>query len=1746
MQAIKEFEFTEGWDKEVEAGGIRGKIGGFFGLKKKKKIPLDWRPEPKRNPGFEGAQSNRQPEAVGITPAYPSPAVAAGGASTDHNISGSSATDNVDNAHAHFAGGFGSAGAASALPAVIQEGARKGQPVSSRFAIMSPGLQAAELVGVDDSEQDWLYEAFEKNGAGIVEERFRQYAQPRVGLPRGSTIKEVERGTQDGDRTKVRDEMGNIVTVEEFNCADGWFLVHKYTTQKLKRYKGHAYLICVIYKKVMTRHILKVPFPAAGMTPLEQQSILSGKRTGQVGLSATITFLREVQLESGWKVPLTYHVSVPSLQDRIEERILQHTREVDAATKIIAAWRGYQTRKYGGKALSTGIMFALLGPSDVGEELVMEIDGELDYDAKAAEIERAEQERDEEQQRIDDLEEQNSAATFIQTQFRGFQAKRAVQGKRDDIAAEEAKIAAKRALEEKIDEQIAQHNREVDATLKLQAAFRGWQIRKRMSGMGQSTTAAALALAGGADKAMATKLKEQYIGGERFELDLGGFLGGASPSELAAEDAKKEDLAEQESAATFIQAQFRGLKARRQADEARKQLFVAADTDGDGMLSLQEAMDQGMDEATFNEIDADSNGQLTQEEFANWQEERQLELEIVEREARAAAVKKAKREAERAKRAARRQTSSSDGSVPPEATADAPAAAAAAAAATAAAEQPTPLEDSIAEREARAAAEKKATREAERAKRAARRQTSSSDGSASPEANAAAGVPAAFADAVVAAAPTMSLAERLEKEVNDHNIQVDAVVKLQAAWRGLQTRRQLKDGTLKPSEKAPADDASRLLLEDGEVFEMVVHTDSSTAPRPQPRAKRNSLMENSWPSAPEPEPLPKLRSVKRLPPPPAPTAAKPIPALRKLVPKLTLAEKLELQVAEHNEQVEAVVKLQTAWRGTVARRAMKAGTLGSSAASAGPTAAQEALAVGGGDEFELSAAPLQMPIPRPRKIPLAERVEMEIDEHNEQVAAVVALQTAWRGARTRRAFLNGTLQPEAAGPSAATKVLADQDGGEEFELSAAPMELPAKKSRLDRAGPLADRLEQQVAEHNEQVEAVVKLQTAWRGTVARRAMKAGTLGSSAASAGPTAAQEALAVGGGDEFELDLTSLVPRTSNALAAKVEAQVDAHNEEVEAVVAIQTAWRGAKVRRALKNGSLQATSSSGLSGAQKVLLVVGEGEEFELNLPTKPAVPPRPFGLASTLRPTPSRREQPGTQPLETKTANTPPALNRRSSLSRAIPLADRIELQIEQHNQEVGAAVTLQAAWKGTLARRAVKDGTLSPVQAPVLAKKSSYVGEVFEIDPALGNIQVASPTASTTARPQKTNTEEEQRQLASFSSGTSSPSRSRTSSRSSSRRSSLRGPLWDEVYKVAPAEVKAAVQNLLDGDGGTADSDAAPSDEPLDAPDSQRQPSTQTKNTHPHTTLRTPPPPMTTASRTAATSSTDATTPAAAPTLLVIADNASMVPQPQPRQPVQPAATTTTTTMATTTMTTTTSACAAPQPTSTWSPSKSFNANAVPAAAKAPKPKPRAILPLAPPKTLSKPSPVMAKVGELYEAAQDFNAAKARQVTVVNKSIVRLVKVVGSTWWQVEVLVTRDLTQISAKGFAPARIFVASTLVAPASEQVAAARSVAARPVAARPVAARPVAARPAAALPAAAPRLHAAVSRLPAAVDGYAVRYRATSAVEARAAKQLSFTAGTEFVLVKERGKWLVVDMLGPDGTTIGSGWAPARVMEIV
>lgn len=108
-----------------------------------------------------------------------------------------------------------------------------------------------------------------------------------------------------------------------------------------------------------------------------------------------------------------------------------------------------------------------------------------------------------------------------------------------------------------------------------------------------------------------------------------------------ASELKLQHMQESEATAVAMAEEMKVIEARQQIErresqkeqnaivaEAQKRMteelkfdfnfFAAADADGDGMLSLEEAMAQGMTEEMFRQIDADGNGQLTQEEFAAW------------------------------------------------------------------------------------------------------------------------------------------------------------------------------------------------------------------------------------------------------------------------------------------------------------------------------------------------------------------------------------------------------------------------------------------------------------------------------------------------------------------------------------------------------------------------------------------------------------------------------------------------------------------------------------------------------------------------------------------------------------------------------------------------------------------------------------------------------------------------------------------------------------------------------------------------------------------------------------------------------------------------------------------------------------------------------------------------------------------------------------------------------------------------
>jgi len=73
--------------------------------------------------------------------------------------------------------------------------------------------------------------------------------------------------------------------------------------------------------------------------------------------------------------------------------------------------------------------------------------------------------------------------------------------------------------------------------------------------------------------------------------------------------------AEEDAASAALKRQ----SSRQKIKDMQAAFFNAADTDGDGEMSWDEARAKGMDRSTFNNIDGDGDGKVTQEEFAVWQ-----------------------------------------------------------------------------------------------------------------------------------------------------------------------------------------------------------------------------------------------------------------------------------------------------------------------------------------------------------------------------------------------------------------------------------------------------------------------------------------------------------------------------------------------------------------------------------------------------------------------------------------------------------------------------------------------------------------------------------------------------------------------------------------------------------------------------------------------------------------------------------------------------------------------------------------------------------------------------------------------------------------------------------------------------------------------------------------------------------------------------------------------------------------------
>ena len=93
----------------------------------------------------------------------------------------------------------------------------------------------------------------------------------------------------------------------------------------------------------------------------------------------------------------------------------------------------------------------------------------------------------------------------------------------------------------------------------------------------------------------------------------------AMAKELAIIEARQkiENDAKEKERDSLVEASMRRMASELKFDFT---FFGAADADGDGMLSIEEAKAKGMDEATFHSIDEDNSGHLSQEEFLAWQQ----------------------------------------------------------------------------------------------------------------------------------------------------------------------------------------------------------------------------------------------------------------------------------------------------------------------------------------------------------------------------------------------------------------------------------------------------------------------------------------------------------------------------------------------------------------------------------------------------------------------------------------------------------------------------------------------------------------------------------------------------------------------------------------------------------------------------------------------------------------------------------------------------------------------------------------------------------------------------------------------------------------------------------------------------------------------------------------------------------------------------------------------------------------------
>lgn len=114
------------------------------------------------------------------------------------------------------------------------------------------------------------------------------------------------------------------------------------------------------------------------------------------------------------------------------------------------------------------------------------------------------------------------------------------------------------------------------------------------------------------EKANAGNLKEQFAA-QQAKTEA------AKSKEMAVINARKK--IEKKAAEKALAQIIADSKRRVGSITFDMSFFLGADADGDGMMSLEEALAQGVSKETFLAMDDDGNGQVTKEEFQAWMEQ---------------------------------------------------------------------------------------------------------------------------------------------------------------------------------------------------------------------------------------------------------------------------------------------------------------------------------------------------------------------------------------------------------------------------------------------------------------------------------------------------------------------------------------------------------------------------------------------------------------------------------------------------------------------------------------------------------------------------------------------------------------------------------------------------------------------------------------------------------------------------------------------------------------------------------------------------------------------------------------------------------------------------------------------------------------------------------------------------------------------------------------------------------------------